>query len=71
MKGSEFISRALKLAKHQGIVARVDKKRGKGSHVTLDYGNNRTVVRNPKDELTAGAGTRSEKKRPCPNSLTR
>ena len=54
MKGSEFIKRVLKLAKQQGVFAGVDKKRGKGSHVTLYYGSNRTVVRNPKDELKTG-----------------
>ena len=33
---------------------RIDKKRGKGSHVTLYYGDKRTIVRNPKDELKTG-----------------
>ncbi len=54
MKGNEFIRRTLKLAKQRGIEARVDKKRGKGSHVTLYYGDKHTVVRNPKDELKIG-----------------
>ena len=54
MKGSEFINRVLKLARDRGIEARVDRKRGKGSHVTLYYGTRRTVVRNPRDELKTG-----------------
>ena len=54
MKGNEFIRRTLKLAKKRGIEARIDKKRGKGSHVTLYYGDKHTVVRNPKDELKIG-----------------
>ncbi len=54
MKGSEFIDRVLKLARKRGLTARLDKKRGKGSHVTLYYGTRRTVVRNPKDELKTG-----------------
>jgi len=32
----------------------VDKKRGKGSHQTLYYGDRKTIVRNPKDELKTG-----------------
>lgn len=34
--------------------SRVDEKRGKGSHVTLYFGDHLTVVRNPKDELKSG-----------------
>lgn len=33
---------------------RIDEKRGKGSHVTLYYGERFTIVRNPKDELKTG-----------------
>lgn len=54
MKGSEFIRRVKKLARERGIEARVDKKRGKGSHVTLYFGGRFTIVRNPKDELKTG-----------------
>jgi mRNA interferase HicA len=32
----------------------VDEKRGKGSHVTLYFGDRLIVVRNPKDELKTG-----------------
>ena len=54
MRGSEFIKRVLRLAKTRGLPAHVDRKRGKGSHVTLYYGARHTVVRNPKDELKTG-----------------
>ena len=54
MKGSEFIKKVKKLAKEKGIKSRVDKKRGKGSHVTLYFGQRFTIVRNPKDELKTG-----------------
>ncbi|NEQ82815.1 MAG: type II toxin-antitoxin system HicA family toxin [Moorea sp. SIO2I5] len=54
MKGSELIRRVKKLAKERGLEARVDKKRGKGSHVTLYFGDRFTIVRNPKDELKTG-----------------
>ena len=54
MKGSEFIRKVKKLAKERGIEAYVDQKRGKGSHVTLYFGDRFTIVRNPKDELKTG-----------------
>ncbi len=41
-------------AKRANIDCRIDKKRGKGSHITLYFADNRTIVRNPKDELKTG-----------------
>jgi mRNA interferase HicA len=37
-----------------GFTCRVDEKRGKGSYVTLYFADQRTIVRNPKDELKTG-----------------
>ena len=54
MKGIEFIRKIKNLAKDRGLDCRLDKKRGKGSHVTLYFGDKRTIVRNPKDELKKG-----------------
>jgi mRNA interferase HicA len=54
VKGSEFIRKAQMLAKVRGLPWRLDEKRGKGSHVTLYFGERITVVRNPKDELKTG-----------------
>ena len=54
MRGNEFIRRVQSLAGQRGLVSRVDEKRGKGSHVTLCFGDYRTVVRNPRDELKTG-----------------
>jgi mRNA interferase HicA len=54
VRGNEFIKRVLRTANQRGIAARVDAKRGKGSHVTLYFGERRTIVRNPKDELKTG-----------------
>lgn len=54
VRGNEFIKRVLRTARRLGVVARVDAKRGKGSHVTLRYGEKMTIVRNPKDELKTG-----------------
>lgn len=54
MTGKEFIKRVKKLAKARGLEVFVNKARGKGSHITLYYGEHFTVVRNPKDELKTG-----------------
>ncbi|MGL6344693.1 MAG: type II toxin-antitoxin system HicA family toxin [Waterburya sp.] len=54
MRGNEFVKKVKKLAKANGFEARVDHKRGKGSHVTLYYGDKFTIVRNLKDELKVG-----------------
>jgi len=54
MTGNDFIKRVRAIAKNKGVASHVDKKRGKGSHVLLYYDNNKTTVRNPKDELKKG-----------------
>ena len=54
MKGNDFIRKIKKLAKQRVLLCRVDKKRGKGSHVTLYFDDKRAIVRNPKDELKTG-----------------
>ena len=54
MKGNEFIKRVRKLAKERGLFFQQDAARGKGSHVTLYFGDKLTIVRNPKDELKTG-----------------
>jgi mRNA interferase HicA len=54
VRGSEFIRRVQAIGKERRLASRVDEKRGKGSHVTLYFGDRRTVVRNPKDELKTG-----------------
>jgi mRNA interferase HicA len=47
MKGNEFIKRVRKLAKERGLFFQLDAARGKGSHVTLYFGDKLTIVRNP------------------------
>ncbi len=54
MRGNEFIRKVQGLAKARGFMCRVDEKRGKGSHVTLYFGDRLTILRNPKDELKTG-----------------
>lgn len=55
MTGHEFIKRVKKLAKTKSLEVVLNKSRGKGSHVTLYYGEKFTVVRNLKDELKTGS----------------
>lgn len=54
MRGNELIKKVETLGKEKRIVVRVDKKRGKGSHQTLYFGDRKTIIRNPKDELKTG-----------------
>lgn len=54
LKGAEFIRKVQTLARARGVACRVDEKRGKGSHVTLYFGDRLTIVRDPKDELKTG-----------------
>lgn len=54
MTGKDFINRVRTLAKEKGEYFSVEKKRGKGSHQTIYYGNRKTIIRNPKDELKTG-----------------
>lgn len=54
MKGSEFIRKIQALAKERGVSVRLDGKRGKGSHMTLRFGERMTIIRNPRDEVKTG-----------------
>jgi len=54
MRGNEFIKKVEMLGKERAVRVYIDKKRGKGSHQTLYFGERKTVIRNPKDELKTG-----------------
>lgn len=54
MTGNEFIRKVKKLGKERGVTVQFVARRGKGSHGTLFYGAQVTIVRNPKDELKTG-----------------
>ncbi|MFQ5693478.1 MAG: type II toxin-antitoxin system HicA family toxin [Nitrospinota bacterium] len=54
MTGNEFIRRVRKLGRKRGLPVAFVAERGKGSHGTLYFGDRRTIVRNPKDELKKG-----------------
>lgn len=52
MKRDELIKKLKRMGKEEGKAVRFDKKRGKGSHGILYYGDNRTPV--PQGELKTG-----------------
>jgi mRNA interferase HicA len=54
MRGNELIRKVAVLAKEKGVDVRLDRKRGKGSHQTLYFGDRKTIIRNPRDELKTG-----------------
>ncbi len=54
MKGSEFLKKLKVLGRKQGVIVKIEQRRGKGSHSTLFYGERFTIIRNLKDELKTG-----------------
>ena len=54
MRGNEFIRRVQKYAKAHTLPCEWHPEMGKGSHGVLILGDQRTVVRNLKDELKTG-----------------
>jgi mRNA interferase HicA len=54
MNGGEFIDRVRKAGRRNSVAVRFDKKRGKGSHGTLYYGDRKTTVKDRKKEIGSG-----------------
>ena len=54
MKGRNFIGRVLEIGRERGVPVRIDTERGKGSHITLYYGNMFTIVKDRRKEITPG-----------------
>jgi len=54
MKGSEFIRKIKRLGRKHGIKVKHFKQRGKGSHSTLFYGKQFTIICCKKNELKKG-----------------
>ena len=54
VRGNEFIRRMRKRARARGVAFAWLPELGKGSHGVLIFGDRRTVVRNPRDELKTG-----------------
>ncbi len=50
MNGNEFIKKVKRLGKDNDIEIRLEQQRGKGSHVTLYYGDKYTIVKDRKKE---------------------
>jgi mRNA interferase HicA len=54
MTGNELIKTLKKIGKKQGLDVRIDRKRGKGSHFTLYFGNQRTIMKDRTKEIGPG-----------------
>ena len=54
MKGRDFIGRVLEIGRERGVPVRIDTERGKGSHITLYYGNRFTIVKDRRKEIAPG-----------------
>ena len=54
MNGREFLVKVRKLGRRNGITAKFDRTRGKGSHGTLYYGDRHTVVKDRRKPLKTG-----------------
>ena len=54
MMGHEFIRRVTEIANARQVPVRIDRKRGKGSHLVLHYGNRKTIVKDRRKELGPG-----------------
>jgi mRNA interferase HicA len=54
VKGKEFVDRVFELGADRHVSARLDTKRGKGSHITLYYGTRKTIVKDRRKEIAPG-----------------
>lgn len=54
MRGQEFIDRVHAIGRERGVYTDFQRKRGKGSHGTLYFGNHRTIVKDRRREISAG-----------------
>ena len=54
VRGREFIEHLTELGRERNVQVRVDAKRGKGSHVTLYYGDRKIVVKERRKEIGPG-----------------
>ena len=54
MNGNELIKILRKVARERGLVLRLDRKRGKGSHFTLYLGDKRTIMKDRRKEIGPG-----------------
>jgi len=52
VNGNELLKKLKKLGKQKNIAIRFETKRGKGSHGTLYYGLNKTILKDRKKEIS-------------------
>lgn len=54
MRGSDLIRSLMKVGRKRGVPVRIEAKRGKGSHVLLYFGSEKSVIPDPRRELKTG-----------------
>lgn len=54
VRGREFVDRVRNIGRARGVLVRLDTKRGKGSHVTVYYGDRKTIVKDRRKEIPPG-----------------
>ncbi len=54
MTAREFIERVTELGRARGVAVYTNTKRGKGSHIVLYYGQQRTIVKDRRKDLGPG-----------------
>ena len=54
MNGNELLKGLKKLGKQNNIAVRLETKRGKGSHGTLNYGHCKTILKDRKKQIGPG-----------------
>jgi mRNA interferase HicA len=54
VNGNELLRRLQRLGRERGIAVRFDQERGKGSHGTLYFGDQRTTLKDRRAEIRPG-----------------
>ena len=54
VRGREFLDRVRNIGRARGVPVRIDTKRGEGSHVTVYYGDRKTVLKDRRKEIPPG-----------------
>ena len=54
MTGAEFIRKVSSIGRERGVEVQLESERGKGSHATLHYGSNRTILKDRRKEIGPG-----------------
>ena len=54
MKSKQFFDSVRRLASERGLTVSLDKKRGKGSHALLKFGDRRTILKDLRKTVGSG-----------------